>query len=587
MGSCCSDMSGGMDAVGGMDVLNLDKDTETAVPSDFLSGTRGVPADVQLWISASKLRDKDFLSKSDPLAVAFIRKDGVLEEVGRTEVVSNTLNPSWVTDIKVSYSFQDIQQLLFRVYDIDTKYAGVNPQELPLEEQDFLGEMTCLLAEVVAAPGQSFSRLLQDKVDGGTDKTGVKSMGTLTIKAEEMQHSKSIVELVLRCSDLNNKDFFSKSDPFLRLSRLREDGSSVPVYKSEVKKNNLHPTWKLVRTTLQQLNNGNMDRPLVVECFNYNGNGRHDLIGSTQVSLNELQASAGGTVSFELKRPSDNQAGGKLHVEGCRISSGHSFLDYLRGGCQLSFMVAVDFTASNGNPHQQDSLHYLDPSGKPNSYEIAIESVGEVLYHYDYDKLFAAWGFGGKPMNSPVSHCFNLNGHSAEVGVVVRADKRAHILTQVDGVDGILRAYSQALKSVALAGPTLFAPVVNMASSIASEYISQEKQKYFVLLIITDGVITDLHQTINAIVNAASLPLSILIVGVGGADFTEMEVLDADKRKLQSSDGRLAERDIVQFVPLRDMGNKTNLRRTMLAELPTQLLEFMRSRSIVPNLNLR
>ncbi|EFJ08588.1 hypothetical protein SELMODRAFT_185243 [Selaginella moellendorffii] len=573
MGSCCSDMSGGMDAVGGMDVLNLDKDTETAVPSDFLSGTRGVPADVQvqLWISASKLRDKDFLSKSDPLAVAFIRKDGVLEEVGRTEVVSNTLNPSWVTDIKVSYSFQDIQQLLFRVYDIDTKYAGVNPQELPLEEQDFLGEMTCLLAEVVAAPGQSFSRLLQDKVDGGTDKTGVKSMGTLTIKAEEMQHSKSIVELVLRCSDLNNKDFFSKSDPFLRLSRLREDGSSVPVYKSEVKKNNLHPTWKLVRTTLQQLNNGNMDRPLVVECFNYNGNGRHDLIGSTQVSLNELQASAGGTVSFELKRPSDNQAGGKLHVEGCRISSGHSFLDYLRGGCQLSFMVAVDFTASNGNPHQQDSLHYLDPSGKPNSYEIAIESVGEVLYHYDYDKLFAAWGFGGKPMNSPVSHCFNLNGHSAEV----------------DGVDGILRAYSQALKSVALAGPTLFAPVVNMASSIASEYISQEKQKYFVLLIITDGVITDLHQTINAIVNAASLPLSILIVGVGGADFTEMEVLDADKRKLQSSDGRLAERDIVQFVPLRDMGNKTNLRRTMLAELPTQLLEFMRSRSIVPNLNLR
>lgn len=39
-----------------------------------------------------------------------------------------------------------------------------------------------------------------------------------------------------------------------------------------------------------------------------------------------------------------------------------------------------------------------------------------------------------------------------------------------------------------------------------------------------DGVITDLQQTIIAIINAAELPLSLLIVGVGGADFTEMEV---------------------------------------------------------------
>lgn len=40
-----------------------------------------------------------------------------------------------------------------------------------------------------------------------------------------------------------------------------------------------------------------------------------------------------------------------------------------------------------------------------------------------------------------------------------------------------------------------------------------------------DGVITDLQQTIIAIINAAELPLSLLIVGVGGADFTEMEVI--------------------------------------------------------------
>lgn len=99
-----------------------------------------------------------------------------------------------------------------------------------------------------------------------------------------------------------------------------------------------------------------------------------------------------------------------------------------------------------------------------------------------------------------------------------------------------------------------------------------------------DGVITDIQETKDALVKASNLPLSILIVGVGGADFKEMEVLifkkkidfcfnilvfenniqciffvrmqilDADKgEKLESSTGQFASRDIVQFVPFRDV----------------------------------
>ena len=48
---------------------------------------------------------------------------------------------------------------------------------------------------------------------------------------------------------------------------------------------------------------------------------------------------------------------------------------------------------------------------------------------------------------------------------------------------------------------------------------AQDGQNYFILLIITDGVIMDMPQTREAIVNAATLPISIIIVGVGGADF--------------------------------------------------------------------
>ncbi len=43
-------------------------------------------------------------------------------------------------------------------------------------------------------------------------------------------------------------------------------------------------------------------------------------------------------------------------------------MDYLRGGEQINLMVAVDFTGSNGNPKDPDSLHYLHPDGTLNSY---------------------------------------------------------------------------------------------------------------------------------------------------------------------------------------------------------------------------
>ena len=57
-----------------------------------------------------------------------------------------------------------------------------------------------------------------------------------------------------------------------------------------------------------------------------------------------------------------------------------------------------------------------------------------------------------------------------------------------------------------------------------AEQIQGEKNKYLVLLIITDGAIHDMDETIRLIVRGAVLPLSILIVGVGDDDFGNMEV---------------------------------------------------------------
>lgn len=80
-------------------------------------------------------------------------------------------------------------------------------------------------------------------------------------------------------------------------------------------------------------------------------------------------------------------------------------------------------------------------------------------------------------------------------------------------------------------------------------------QQYYILLILTDGVVTDMSDTREAIVRASHLPMSVIIVGVGNADFTDMQILDGDDGVLRSPRGEPALRDIVQFVPFRELKN--------------------------------
>jgi hypothetical protein len=60
-------------------------------------------------------------------------------------------------------------------------------------------------------------------------------------------------------------------------------------------------------------------------------------------------------------------------------------------------------------------------------------------------------------------------------------------------------------------------------------------------------MINDMEETKAAIIAASALPISIIIIGVGSADFSGMEALDSDKGLLAAG-GKTAERDIVQFV---------------------------------------
>ncbi|TYJ08013.1 hypothetical protein E1A91_A11G045500v1 [Gossypium mustelinum] len=477
MGNCCSDVGGGMTAIGGTAPSTSTSNQNDAADWYFKShGIHGIFSQIELSFSATSLRDRDVFSKSDPMVVVYIQeRDGAFTEVFRTEVVLNSLNPTWITKYTITYQFEIVQILLFRVFDIDTQFHNVEVKMLKLEEQQSLGEASCALSEIVSKPNRS---LILDLVqrEESVPSTHSQHQGKLTVHAEECFSSKNTAEMTLKCLNLESKDLFSKSDPFLVISKVVESGMSIPVCKTEVSKNDLNPTWKPVFLNIQQV--GSKDSPLVIECFNFNSNGKHDLIGKVQKSLADLEKLHTGREGENLFLPTpvghDNQnkaLKSKLFVEKYSETVQYTFLDYLAAGFELNFMVAIDFTASNGNPRLPDSLHYIDPSGRLNAYQKAIYEVGEVLQFYDADKHFPAWGFGARPIDGPVSHCFNLNGSSN--------------YCEVEGIRGIMMAYTSALFNVSLAGPTLFGHVINRAAMIASQSLANDAKKYFVLLIIT------------------------------------------------------------------------------------------------------
>ena len=47
----------------------------------------------------------------------------------------------------------------------------------------------------------------------------------------------------------------------------------------------------------------------------------------------------------------------KMSFDKFAVQKRNSFLEYIFGGCELNLAIAIDFTLSNGDPNNSDSLH--------------------------------------------------------------------------------------------------------------------------------------------------------------------------------------------------------------------------------------
>ncbi|XP_027058067.1 copine-3-like [Pocillopora damicornis] len=376
---------------------------------------------VELHISCRGLLDRDTTSKSDPLCALYIQDSlGKWVEYARTEKIQNNLNPDFAKGIVVDYYFEMVQKLKFSVYDVDNETSS-------LGDDDALGDMECNLGQVVSK--KSYASTLQ--ING-------RQVGTINVYAEELKGGNEIVNLTFRATNLDNKDFLGKSDPFLQLSKLKSDGGTLLVHRTEVVKNNLNPSWMSFSIALATLCGGDYDAPIRIGCYDWDEDDDNDLIGCVDITLRSLIDSKESGKGLDLVNSKKKQKkkgyvnSGVLYVSQCNVCSQH---------------VGIDFTASNGDPRNAQSLHYLH-SHEPNEYVKALVAVGEVCQDYDTDKFFPALGFGAKiPPGMQVSHEFPLNFNPTN--------------PYCHGIQEIVLAYQNCIRQVQLYGPTNVAPIIN------------------------------------------------------------------------------------------------------------------------------
>merc|ERR1711974_134169 len=146
----------------------------------------------------------------------------------------------------------------------------------------------------------------------------------------KMPKTKVMYRMHIRATKLDNKDVFSKSDPFLKFSCSAKGGTSsatghfarssdggwIPVHKTETIRNNLNPTWQPFTLDIGALAKGNVDTVFLIECFDWDKSGNHDFIGATTTNIREMQ------VMKELKLTNPNRKAisknsGLLHIMDC------------------------------------------------------------------------------------------------------------------------------------------------------------------------------------------------------------------------------------------------------------------------------
>jgi hypothetical protein len=299
------------------------------------------------------------------------------QPIGQTEILKNTKNPDFAKIFIIhNFNLGSSEYVTVSIFDNKSK-------ELLCETKFDIGDVLGMKGGILGKETKC---------------------GALIMAQVERCSGSGILNLQLRGGDLIGG---LANNPFFELQRCKKtvDGKIVwdCVYRSKPIQNATNPIWDLCCIEMSALCNSKRGLFIRIVIKNYDEKSKQPpaTIGFVKTTVNDLlnRVTEDGDTAKALNLIKlDKQAAGKIIVMGADIfgedeevlsrsrgmddnmtraleeeeivveatddivlvpdelEGGPGFADYINGGCQLRVTVAIDYTASNGDPRKETSL---------------------------------------------------------------------------------------------------------------------------------------------------------------------------------------------------------------------------------------
>eukprot|EP00826_Nyctotherus_ovalis_P008322 TRINITY_DN1214_c0_g1_i1.p1 TRINITY_DN1214_c0_g1~~TRINITY_DN1214_c0_g1_i1.p1 ORF type:complete len:644 (-),score=151.19 TRINITY_DN1214_c0_g1_i1:94-2025(-) len=243
-------------------------------------------------------------------------------------------------------------------------------------------------------------------------------------------------------------------------------------------------------------------------------------------------------------------------------------------------VIAVDCSLGNLTFDSLKCMHHFDKI-RPNYYIEALKAVESRVAPF-YSRMFA-YGFGAKvvPKRSKLTDCFSLNGNIFN--------------PSIRNKDELVESYVKSIKKVELCLPVNYTGVIKVAKEMAQLELKRFAQNYnnakhmlssmkagsllrnyYVLYILTAGVLDDPEEAFLECLSIPELPLSIVFIKIGNQQMKDVDDLGELKKRLEQYQSQ--KRKFVSLVEFdRVYNDLENFGKFLISGVPTQVLQFLKA----------
>jgi len=202
-----------------------------------------------------------------------------------------------------------------------------------------------------------------------------------------------------------------------------------------------------------------------------------------------------------------------------------------------------------------------------------LRSICNSYLHFS--KFLLGYGFGAKTVAAAgdPSDLFSLTGDFADP--IIKSQEE------------MLNCYKNTLKSVVLTLPVHYGKILKFACDLAEfDYQRGDNKAYYVLVLAMAGLIDDFEDSLNQVLRAAKLPLSIVVVKIGNTSEEENDSTQFIKKAMPSfAENERHYLDIVPYNYYKARGydvTQNEFEENLIKNVPDQVAKFYELNYAIP-----